>query len=65
VVACWLRTKPGTRPLVVHAGWQVDLPTAIELVLDQSGRWRTPEPLRYARRAARRARAQDERTLRG
>jgi deoxyribonuclease V len=60
VVACWLRTKAGTRPLLVHPGWRIDLATAIDLVLDVSRRWRTPEPLRCARRAARRARAQDE-----
>lgn len=56
VVACWLRTRTGVRPLVVHAGWQVDLRTAVELVLSASTR-RTPEPLRRARQRARRARA--------
>lgn len=55
VVGCWLRTRPGTRPLVVHPGWRVDLETAITVVLESSVR-RTPEPLRQARRLAREAR---------
>ena len=59
VVGCWLRTRAGTRPLAVHAGWRVDLETAVELVLSHSRR-RTPEPLRLARRAARSARARAE-----
>jgi deoxyribonuclease V len=57
VVGCWLRTRAGTRPLAVHPGWRTDLGTALR-VLDAAlaGR-RTPEPLRRARRLARRARA--------
>jgi deoxyribonuclease V len=58
-VGCWLRTRPGTRPLAVHAGWRVDVDTGAELVLAHST-WRTPEPLRLARRAARSARAHAE-----
>jgi deoxyribonuclease V len=60
VVACWLRTRPGVRPLVVHPGWQTDLGTAADLVLATSTRGRTPEPLRQARHAAREARAAAE-----
>ncbi len=56
VVACWLRTRPGTRPLVVHPGWRVDLATAVDVVSDAARR-RTPEPLRRARQAAREARS--------
>lgn len=55
VVGCWLRTRPGTRPLAVHPGWAVDLETAVEVVTRTSVR-RTPEPLRRARQLARRAR---------
>jgi deoxyribonuclease V len=60
VVACWLRTQPGVRPLVVHPGWQVDLATAIDIVMSTSPRCRTPEPLRRARQAAREARARPQ-----
>jgi deoxyribonuclease V len=56
-VAAWLRTRPGTRPLVVHPGWRVDLGTALDLVRSCTVRRRTPEPLRVARRLAREARA--------
>ena len=59
VVACWLRTRVGTRPLVVHPGWRVDLETAVDVVL-RSSRRRTPEPLRHARHEARAARSCDE-----
>lgn len=57
LVGHWLRTKPGTRPLAVHAAWGTDPGTALEVVLAATGDARTPEPLRLARRAARTARA--------
>jgi deoxyribonuclease V len=61
VVACWVRTRAGARPLVVHPGWRIDLETAVDVVLGSSRR-RTPEPLRLARQAARSARSHDEQT---
>jgi deoxyribonuclease V len=57
VVGCWLRTRAGVRPLVVHPGWRVDLDTAVDVVLRATTRRRTPDPLRRARELARRARA--------
>jgi deoxyribonuclease V len=57
VVGYWLRTRPGRRPLAVHAGWRTDPDTAVEVVLAVLGSSRTPEPLRQARRIAREARA--------
>jgi len=59
VVACWMRTRPGTRPLVVHPGWRVDLATAVDIVAAIARQRRTPEPLRRARRLARLARQHD------
>jgi deoxyribonuclease V len=59
VVACWLRTRRGAPPLVVHPAWRTDLSTAVAVIMEGTGRWRTPEPLRQARRAAREARARD------
>jgi len=55
-VGYWLCTREGTRPLAVHAGWRTDPEVAAEVVL-ASSRVRTPEPLRQARRVARRARS--------
>jgi deoxyribonuclease V len=55
-VAAWVRTRPGTRPLVVHPGWRTELATAVEIVR-RTAVCRTPEPLRVARQAAREARA--------
>jgi deoxyribonuclease V len=63
-VACWGRTRAGARPLVVHPGWRTDLETAVSVVLAAIRRARTPEPLRRARRQARRARAAENRRLR-
>ena len=56
-VGSWLRTRPGTRPVAVHAGWRTDVDVAVEVVLAATRRHRTPEPLRHARRIARTARA--------
>jgi deoxyribonuclease V len=56
-VGYWLRTRAGTRPLAVHAGWRTEPETALELVLAACAGHRTPEPIRLARRAARLARA--------
>ena len=56
-VGCWLRTRRRTRPLAVHRGWRTDLDTACAVVLAAVQRVRAPEPLREARRLARRARA--------
>jgi deoxyribonuclease V len=57
VVGYWLRTRPGTRPLTVHAAWRTDPETAVETVLASLEGYRAPEPLRQARQAAREARA--------
>lgn len=56
-VGYWLRTRPGTRPLAVHAAWRTGPETAVEVVLSATEKSRTPEPLRLARAAARRARS--------
>jgi deoxyribonuclease V len=57
LVGYWLRTRPGRRPLAVHAAWRTDADTAAEVITRSTGRARTPEPLRRARRLARLARA--------
>ncbi|QSR84434.1 endonuclease V [Methylacidimicrobium sp. B4] len=57
VVAYWVRTQEGKAPLVAHAGWRTEPEAAAELLLALSPRYRTPEPLRQARRLAREARA--------
>jgi deoxyribonuclease V len=59
VAGAWLRVAARRRPLAVHAAWRTDVGTAIAVVLAATGRARTPEPLRRARRAARVARAGD------
>ena len=57
VVGFWLRTRAGVRPVAVHAAWRTDPRTAVDVVRRAPGRMRTPGPIRLARRAARRARA--------
>jgi len=56
LVGYWLRTRPGTRPLAVHAAWRTSAETAADVVIGCIGDLRTPEPLRSARTAARTAR---------
>jgi deoxyribonuclease V len=55
-VGCWLRSRAGARPVVVHPGWRTDLDTAVTIAVRATRRARTPEPLRRARKAARDAR---------
>lgn len=57
VIAAWMRTRVGRRPVVVHAGWRTDVEVAVDVVRRCGGRHRTPAPLREARRLARSARA--------
>lgn len=57
LVACWVRTRTGARPVVAHAGWRVGAETAAALVLACARGRRLPEPLRLALLAARRERA--------
>ncbi len=51
-----LRTRAGVRPVFVHAAWRTVPKTACEVVMAVTGRMRTPEPLREARRLAKDAR---------
>jgi deoxyribonuclease V len=62
VVGAWLRTRPGARPLAVHAAWRTDVDTAVAVVLAATRRHRTPEPIRHARRLARVTRSAAGRT---
>jgi deoxyribonuclease V len=57
VVAAWLRTRRGARPVVVHPGWRTTLDDAIDVVSLAALGHRTPEALRHARHLARIARA--------
>jgi deoxyribonuclease V len=57
VAGYWVRTKQGTRPLAVHAGWRTGPDTAVRIVLAATAETRTPAPLRRAREAAREARS--------
>lgn len=47
-----LRSKPGCLPLVVSPGHRVAMPSAPELVMRFTGRYRLPEPTRLADRLA-------------
>lgn len=50
------RTRAGTRPVCVSAGWRTTPDVAADVVVRAANRVRTPQPLREARRAARAAR---------
>ena len=53
VVGAVLRTRDGARPVYVSVGSGVDLDAAIKWTLECCSKYRNPEPLRVARRAAR------------
>jgi deoxyribonuclease V len=57
IVGYWLRSRAGARPIAVHAGWGTDPDGAVRVAMWSLRRARTPQPLRYARRLARLARA--------
>ena len=52
VIGAVLRTRAGVKPVFVSIGHRVDLETAIDLVLECTGRYRLPETTRYAHRVA-------------
>src|SRR5579883_1004960 len=60
-VGYWLRTRPGLRPLAIHAAWRTEPDTAVHVVMAAVAGSRTPEPLRRARELSRNARADAER----
>lgn len=47
-VGAALRTRTGVSPVFVSTGHRVSLPSAIDIVLEATGRWRLPEPIRAA-----------------
>lgn len=57
IVGFWLRSRVGTRPVVVHAAWRTAPDIALEIARRCIHRARTPEALRQARRLARLARS--------
>jgi deoxyribonuclease V len=66
VVARWVCTRSGARPVVAHPGWRTGVDTAVEVVLLASTEAaRTPVPLQEARRVAREARARSTRAAEG
>jgi deoxyribonuclease V len=48
LVGVALRTRDGTNPLFVSVGHRISLPTAVDLVLRFTPKWRLPEPIRLA-----------------
>ncbi len=52
VVGAAVRTRVGVRPVYVSVGHNIDLATAVELILRCCQRWRLPEPIRWAHRIA-------------
>jgi len=52
VIGVVLRTRDGVRPVFVSVGHRIDLDNAVRLVLRCAPRFRLPEPIRAADRAA-------------
>lgn len=56
VVAYYVRTRGGTKPVVAHAAWRTSAEVAADVVLGACSHARWPDVLREARRYAREAR---------
>jgi deoxyribonuclease V len=52
VIGAVLRTRPHVRPVYISAGHLMDLPSALELTMRCTTRYRLPEPIRAAHHAA-------------
>jgi len=52
VIGAVVRTRTGVSPVFISIGHKVDLETAVRLVLNCCTKYRLPEPIRYAHRAA-------------
>jgi deoxyribonuclease V len=52
VVGAAVRTRRGTNPMFISPGHLADIPTAVELVLRCAPKYRLPEPIRLAHKAA-------------
>lgn len=52
IIGAALRTRAGVKPVYISPGHLADLPTAIELTLRCTPRYRLPEPIRRAHQAA-------------
>lgn len=55
IIGAVLRTRDNVKPLYISIGHQIDLPTALDLVLACCCGYRLPEPTRLAHQAAGRA----------
>jgi deoxyribonuclease V len=52
IIGAVLRTREGVNPVYVSPGHLIDLPTCIEFVLRCCGKYRLPEPNRWAHKGA-------------
>lgn len=52
VIGAVLRTRQGVKPVFISPGHLADLPTALDLVLRCTPKYRLPEPIRQAHNAA-------------
>jgi len=52
IIGAVLRTREGVNPVYISPGHLIDLPTCIEFVLTCCGKYRLPEPTRWAHKVA-------------
>jgi len=52
VIGAVLRTRQGVKPVYISPGHLADLPTALDLVMSCTPKYRLPEPIRQAHNAA-------------
>ncbi|MEP7285560.1 MAG: deoxyribonuclease V [Chloroflexota bacterium] len=52
IIGAILRTRTGVKPVYISVGHLANLPTAIDMVMNCTGKYRLPEPIRLAHNAA-------------
>lgn len=52
VIGAVLRTRATAKPVYISVGHLADLPTSVELIMQCTGKYRLPEPIRAAHHAA-------------
>ena len=52
IIGAVLRTREGVNPVYISPGHLIDLPTCVEFVLRCCGKYRLPEPTRWAHKVA-------------
>jgi len=62
LIGCCIRTRENVRPIFISQGHKIDLPTAVDIILNCTTNFKMPEPLRDAHITANKIKALYEKT---